>query len=143
MPATATTTARIAIPTTHLFRTSTARVRSELVLYLRRAVAHVAARENVLARRRFGLGRLPVLGAAEREEPALLVGLRLGDAPAPLDHAVTPREVALVLLLDLLGRQIVLIALLFLQRLQDVALRRARRQVLDVVRVVGRGVVRV
>ena len=84
-----------------------------------------------------GLDLRSAVVSAERQEAALRVGLRLGDLPAVIDHAVAPREVLLVLRLDLVGRQVVLRGLHLLQRLHDVALRGAGLESLDV-----RGVVR-
>ncbi len=84
-----------------------------------------------------GLDLRRAVVSAERQEASLRVGLRLGDLPAVADHAVAPREVLLVLRLDLVGRQVVLRGLHLLQRLHDVALRGAGLEALDVGGVVG------
>ena len=81
--------------------------------------------------------------AAEREEPPLLVGLRLRNAPN-LGRSMQSRhdEVALVLLLDLVRGETVRSTTVASECGQDVALGRAGRQRLDVVRVVRRRVSR-
>ena len=70
----------------------------------------------------------------------LASGLGLGIPRPAGDHAVTPDQVTLVLGFDLRRRQCVLRGLLILQRFDDVALRCARRERLDVVGVVRGGV---
>src|SRR5438270_331976 len=57
---------------------------------------------------------------------------------APPDHARPPLQVLLVLLLDLLGRQLVLGRLEVLDGLEDVALSSARLEALQVAGAVGR-----
>src|SRR4029450_10646920 len=95
-----------------------------LALRLGSTLVLILAVEEVLARRR--LRRVGVL--VEREEPPLRVGRRLLDLPPSLHHAFAPEQIALVLLLDLLGRQRVLLRPRGLERLDDVRARRARRQ---------------
>src|SRR5581483_11691548 len=112
-----------------------------LLLRLRRALLEVFAGEQVLARWWCDLQAASTTAtttAAEREQPSLAVGRRHRDLPALGDHALAPDEEALVLLLDLLGRQAVLLGLCGLERLHDVRARCALRQAVDVVGIVRR-----